>query len=68
MSEMASILDRTAQEVMTPDPITIDRAMLAAQALNILEERKITSLVVVGADRVAEGVIHLHDLWRTELI
>ena len=68
MSEMASILDRTAQEVMTPDPITIDRAMLAAQALNILEQRKITSLVVVGADRVAEGVVHLHDLWRTELI
>jgi arabinose-5-phosphate isomerase len=68
MSEMASILDRTAQEVMTRDPITIDRAMLAAEALNILEQRKITSLVVVGADHVAEGVVHLHDLWRTELI
>ncbi len=68
MSEMASILDRTAHEVMTPDPITIERAMLAAEALNILEQRKITSLVVVGADHVAEGVVHLHDLWRTELI
>ncbi len=68
MSEMASILDRTAQEVMTPDPITIDRAMLAAEALNILEHRKITSLVVVDAGHVAEGVVHLHDLWRTELI
>jgi arabinose-5-phosphate isomerase len=33
-----------------------------------MEERKITSLVVLGADGAIEGVVHLHDLWRTEMI
>jgi arabinose-5-phosphate isomerase len=32
-----------------------------------MEERRITSLVVVGAGRI-EGVVHLHDLWRTQMI
>jgi arabinose-5-phosphate isomerase len=41
--------------------------MLVAEALNIMEARKITSLIVVDDDRV-RGVLHLHDLWRTELI
>ena len=41
---------------------------LAARALAILEERKITSLVVVDADGKVEGIVHLHDLWGVELI
>ena len=41
--------------------------MLAAEALNILEQRKITSIVVVDAARIVQGVVHLHDLWRTEM-
>jgi arabinose-5-phosphate isomerase len=68
MSEPSSIVDRIAADVMTRNPVTVQRTLLAAQALNILEQRKITSLVVVSPEGVAEGVIHLHDLWRTELI
>jgi len=41
---------------------------LAAKALAILEERKITSLIVVDAEQKVEGVVHLHDLWGLELI
>ena len=41
---------------------------MAATALAILEERKITSLVVVDAGDKVEGVLHLHDLWGVELI
>ncbi len=63
----ARVLDQTAGDVMTRRPVTVDRAMLAAEALNLMERRKITSLVVVAPDGRAEGVIHLHDLWRTEL-
>ena len=37
-------------------------------ALAILEERKITSLVVVDGEGIVEGVLHLHDLWGVELI
>ena len=67
MSDTPDILSLTAAEVMTRNPITIGRSMLAAQALNVMEARKITSLIVVTADGVVEGVLHLHDLWRTEL-
>jgi arabinose-5-phosphate isomerase len=61
------VLEQTAHEVMTRGPVTVGRAMLAVEALNLMERRKITSLVVVAPDGLAEGVVHLHDLWRTEL-
>jgi arabinose-5-phosphate isomerase len=67
MSDTPNILALTAAQVMTRNPVTIGRSLLAAQALNVMEARKITSLIVVTADGVVEGVLHLHDLWRTEL-
>jgi arabinose-5-phosphate isomerase len=60
-------LDMTAADVMTRRPIVIDPSTLAAQALLIMEQRKITALVVGGPDQTVAGVIHLHHLWRTEL-
>lgn len=67
MSESANLLERTAGDVMTRNPVTIARSTLAAEALHILEQRKITSIVVVDAARQVEGVVHLHDLWQTEM-
>jgi arabinose-5-phosphate isomerase len=67
MSDTASILERRAQDIMTTQPVTISRTTLAAQALLIMEQRRITSLVVVNDRHEVEGVVHLHDLWRTEL-
>ncbi|HEX5110238.1 MAG TPA: KpsF/GutQ family sugar-phosphate isomerase [Vicinamibacterales bacterium] len=64
----AGLLDRVAGDVMTRQPVTVPREMLAAEALNILEQRKITSIVVVDAARTVQGVVHLHDLWRTEMV
>jgi arabinose-5-phosphate isomerase len=61
-------LQRTAGDVMTRNPITIRRETLAAEALHILEQRKITSIVVVDEREQVQGVVHLHDLWRTEMI
>jgi arabinose-5-phosphate isomerase len=61
------LLEMTAGDVMTKRPIVIDPSTLAAQALLIMEQRKITSLVVGGTDGTVAGVIHVHDLWRTEL-
>jgi arabinose-5-phosphate isomerase len=66
MSDGSDVLALRAADVMTRNPITIDRRMLAAQALLLMEQRKITSLIV-ATDGVVEGVLHLHDLWRTEL-
>ena len=53
---------------MNANPRTIGGGELAAKALAILEERKITSLVVVDDEGIVEGVVHLHDFWGVELI
>ncbi len=69
MERSHDIMSMTAADVMTRNPITLARSTLAAQALNIMEQRKITSIVVTdgeGPKRVA-GVLHLHDLWRIDL-
>jgi arabinose-5-phosphate isomerase len=56
-----------AGDAMTRDPKTIDASALAAVALKLMEELKITSLPVVDGDGRLVGVIQIHDLWRTEL-
>ena len=66
--EGGAALSKTAGEAMNPHPRTIASSELGARALAILEERKITSLVVVDADGKVEGIVHLHDLWGVELI
>jgi arabinose-5-phosphate isomerase len=66
--EGGAALGKTAGEAMNAHPRTIAADELGATALAILEERKITSLVVVDAAGSVEGVLHLHDLWGVELI
>ena len=66
--EGGAALSRTAGEAMNAHPRTIASSELAATALALLEERKITSLIVIDGEQVVEGVVHLHDLWGVELI
>ncbi len=66
-TESANVLSLTAGEVMTPNPITIQSELLAAEALKIMETRKITSVIVADGLGTVEGVVHLHDLWRLQL-
>jgi arabinose-5-phosphate isomerase len=68
MSRTADVLSLTVGEVMTRDPVTIGRQLLAVEALRVMETHKITSVVVVDSERRVEGVVHLHDLWRTQMI
>lgn len=56
-----------ATDMMTRQPVTIAPDVLAAEALKVLEARRITSVPVVDQARRALGVLHIHDLWRTEL-
>ena len=62
------VMDLTAGEAMTRDPKTISGGEFAATALALMEEKKITSLMVVDGRGKLEGIVHLHDLWRTELV
>ncbi len=61
-------IDSLARECMTPNPVLIAADALAPEALRLLEESRITVLVVGGGDRRAVGVVHLHDLWRTQMV
>jgi KpsF/GutQ family protein len=62
------VLDLTAGEAMTRDPKTIGADEFAATALALMEEKKITSLMVVDGAGKLRGIVHLHDLWGTELV
>ena len=61
-------LDMTAGECMTKNPKTIAPRAFAATALAMMEEKKITSLAVVDGKGRLEGIVHLHDLWGTEMM
>jgi arabinose-5-phosphate isomerase len=61
-------LKLSAGQVMSPHPKTIFEDELATVALAKMEEGKITSLVVVDKNGRMIGVVHVHDLWRTEMI
>ena len=61
-------LDLTAGQCMTAKPRTISAESFAAEALDLMEQKKITSLMVVGEGDRLEGVVHLHDLWGVEMV
>src|SRR5438067_8899663 len=73
MERGGEILDLRAADVMTRNPITVPPTALAAEALNIMEQRKITAIVVATSNVApvhVAGVVHLHDLhdlWRMEM-
>jgi arabinose-5-phosphate isomerase len=62
------VRDLVARDIMTSHPVTVSAGTMAVEALALLEQRKITSVVVIDAARRVEGVLHLHDLWRTGMV
>jgi arabinose-5-phosphate isomerase len=63
-----NVLALTAADCMTKNPITLSRHELAASALRIMEEKKITSLLITDPAGKLEGVLHIHDLWTLQLL
>jgi len=62
-----NFLNKKAKDCMTDSPFTIGKDDLATEALRIMEENKITSLIIQSKKGKLEGIVHLHDLWRTEM-
>jgi arabinose-5-phosphate isomerase len=60
-------LSLSAAECMSKNPVTLTRTELAASALRVMEEKRITSVLVVDVERRVEGVVHIHDLWTLQL-
>jgi len=63
-----NVLALSAADCMTRNPVTLARSELAASALRVMEERKITSLLIVDPAGKLEGVLHIHDLWTLQLL
>jgi arabinose-5-phosphate isomerase len=68
LGKRKDVLSMTAGDCMSDNPKTIRPEEFAMTALNIMEQKKITSLVVTQADGTVEGIIHLHDLWGTQMV
>jgi arabinose-5-phosphate isomerase len=60
-------LHQRAGDCMTRAPKTIAAEQPATAALALMEELKITSLVVIDSNQKVVGIIHIHDLWRTQM-
>jgi arabinose-5-phosphate isomerase len=63
----ADIKSLTAKDIMTKGPRTINRDEFAVKALQIMQEKNITQLVVMDGEQVA-GFIHLHDLLKEGIV
>jgi arabinose-5-phosphate isomerase len=62
-----NVLELTAADCMTRTPTTLPKTELAASALRVMEEKKITSVLIVDSGGRLEGVVHIHDLWTLQL-
>ncbi|NOR14325.1 MAG: KpsF/GutQ family sugar-phosphate isomerase [Candidatus Aminicenantes bacterium] len=60
-----ALFQLTAEECMIPDPLAINKDALATKGLKLMEDNKVTSLIIKTSQGKVAGIIHLHDLWRT---
>lgn len=58
------IISKTAKEIMSNNPKKIQQGHLATEALNIMNSKSITSLIICGEGNIVEGILHIHDLLR----
>jgi arabinose-5-phosphate isomerase len=63
-----NVLALTAADCMTKNPVTLARTELAVSALRLMEEKKITSLLITDPTGKLQGVLHIHDLWTLQLL
>jgi arabinose-5-phosphate isomerase len=64
----ADLRSCTAQQVMHPQPATISRDALAVDAVELMEQRRITSVLVLDADGKLCGALNSNDLMRAKVI
>jgi arabinose-5-phosphate isomerase len=63
-----SVVNMKLVDCITRNPQTIGPDVLASEALTLMEKRRITSVIVIDAERKVLGVVHLHDLWGLQLV
>ena len=61
---MHHLMEKSAGEIASPDPVTVGKDAFAADALRIMNSKKISVLIVADEDNRAIGILHIHDLLR----
>jgi arabinose-5-phosphate isomerase len=64
----ADVLKTKIHEVMGKNPKTVSGNLLAAEALNMMETYKITSLIITNEAKHPVGIVHIHDILRAGLV
>ena len=68
LDERIDIHQDLISTVMTKSPTVAQRNMLAAQALNIMESKKINGLIIVNEQQQPIGAMNMHDLLRSGVL
>lgn len=68
LEEDMNLPKRKIKEVMTKNPTTVDKDMLAAEAMRILQEKKIDEVPVVDTKRHPIGLLDVQDLLKAGLV
>jgi arabinose-5-phosphate isomerase len=68
LSRGLDLYDVKAADVMTPDPMVTQQDTLAAEVVNMMQQRSINSIIVVDTDHRPVGALNMHDLLRAGLL
>ena len=68
LAQIADIKSARIDDIMTRSPRTIGPDKLAAEAVQIMEERKVNQLLVVTEEGALVGALNMHDLFRAKVI
>ncbi len=68
LAKSDDIMSLRASEVMNKNPKTVDRDSLAVKAAQLMEDHRVTSLLVVDREKKPVGIIHLHDIMKAGVI
>ena len=65
---MKNLLNKSAYEIATKNPLSIGHEMYAVDALKLMNENQISTLIVKNEDEIIVGILHIHDLVRAGLV
>ena len=63
-----NLMSKKCDEIMTKNPLSIKKEVLASSALHLMNEKKISSVFVVGKEKKLLGILHIHDCLRVGII
>ena len=65
---MKNLLNKSANEIATKNPITIGHEMFAVDALKLMNANQISTLIVKNEEEIIVGILHIHDLVRAGIV